>query len=171
MLKNGNFSEMVNLVIFKGFLLVKNLEILIQIIPDRSIYYYWQCVENVSTKWYFFNKVRNCGLILNVDWFEPFKHLNSFTVGAIYLVILNLSRHLQFKEENVILVRIIPDLAKVPHTNSCLSPLIRELNEAWVNGFHLHSSTLRNVESFHLALLCVGCDIPTRRKICGFFGI
>ena len=31
---------MVILVVFKGFLLVKNLEILIQIVPDRSIYYY-----------------------------------------------------------------------------------------------------------------------------------
>ena len=37
MLKNGIFCEMVILVIFKGFLLVKNLEILIQIVPDRSI--------------------------------------------------------------------------------------------------------------------------------------
>ena len=34
------FCEMVILVIFKGFLLVKNLKILIQIVPDRSIYYY-----------------------------------------------------------------------------------------------------------------------------------
>ena len=31
---------MVILVVFKGFLLVKNLEILIQIVLDRSIYYY-----------------------------------------------------------------------------------------------------------------------------------
>ena len=31
---------MVILVVFKGFLLVKNLEILIQIVPDHSIYYY-----------------------------------------------------------------------------------------------------------------------------------
>ena len=38
MLKNGIFCEMVILVIFKGFLLVKNLEILVQIGPDRSIY-------------------------------------------------------------------------------------------------------------------------------------
>ena len=40
MLKNGIFCEMVILVIFKGFLLVKNLEILIQIVPDCSIYSY-----------------------------------------------------------------------------------------------------------------------------------
>ena len=33
MLKNGLFCEMVILVVFKVFLLVKNLEILIQIVP------------------------------------------------------------------------------------------------------------------------------------------
>ena len=32
----------------------------------------------------FFNKVRNYGLMLNVDWFQLFKHLSSFSVGAIY---------------------------------------------------------------------------------------
>ena len=31
---------MVILMVVKGFLWVKNLEILIQIVPDRSIYYY-----------------------------------------------------------------------------------------------------------------------------------
>ena len=41
MLKNGIFCEMVILVVFKGFLVVKNLEILIQIAPDSPIYYYY----------------------------------------------------------------------------------------------------------------------------------
>ena len=40
MLKNGIFCEMVILVVFKVFLVVKNLEILIQIVPERPIYYY-----------------------------------------------------------------------------------------------------------------------------------
>ena len=40
MLKNGIFCEMIILVVFKGFLLVKNLEILIQIVLDSPIYYY-----------------------------------------------------------------------------------------------------------------------------------
>ena len=45
MLKNGIFCEMVILVVFKGFLLVKNLEILIQIVLERSIYYYSQALK------------------------------------------------------------------------------------------------------------------------------
>ena len=48
MLKNGIFCEMVILVIFKGFLLVKNLEILVKIVPDRSIYYYSGGLINTS---------------------------------------------------------------------------------------------------------------------------
>ena len=36
---------------------------------------------------------------------------------------------------------MIPDMAKEPPTNSFLSQLIEELNEASVNGFSLHSST------------------------------
>ena len=86
-------------------------------------------------------------------------------------MILNLPGYLRFKRENVTLVGIIPDMDKEPHTNSFLSPLIEELNEAWVNGFCLHSSASGNIESFHLALLCVGCDIPACRKICGFLDL
>ena len=40
MLKNGIFCKMVTLVVFKAFLVVKNLEILIKIVPDVSIYSY-----------------------------------------------------------------------------------------------------------------------------------
>ena len=40
MLKNGIFCEMVILVVFKIFLVVKNLEIFIQIVPDSPFYYY-----------------------------------------------------------------------------------------------------------------------------------
>ena len=58
MLKNVIFCEMVILVVFKGFLLVKNWEILIQIVPDRSIYSYWHYPKFASvvifTKVYFF---------------------------------------------------------------------------------------------------------------------
>ena len=40
MLKNGIFCKMVILVVFKVFQVVKNLEILTQIVPDVSIYPY-----------------------------------------------------------------------------------------------------------------------------------
>ena len=53
MLKNGIFCEMVILVIFKVFLVVKNLvvknlENLIQIVPDSPIYYYYKTFLNLE---------------------------------------------------------------------------------------------------------------------------
>lgn len=49
----------------------------------------------------------NLALMLNVDWFQPFKYA-PYSVGAIYLVILNLPHEDHFKEENMILVGLIP---------------------------------------------------------------
>ena len=47
--------------------------------------------------------------ILNVDWFQPFTH-TKYSVGVIYLTVLNLPRHIRYvyKRENVILIGIIP---------------------------------------------------------------
>lgn len=47
------------------------------------------------------------GIMLNVDWFQPFKH-TTYSVGAVYLTIMNLPRSVRFKRKNVILVGILP---------------------------------------------------------------
>lgn len=119
---------------------------------------------------HFFAKERNYGLFLNVDWFQPFKHVASFSIGAIYLVIMNLLRTERFQRNNVILVGIIPNLVKEPSTNTFLKPLVIELKKAWTTGFKLTSPITNKVHRYHLALLCVGCDIPACRKLCGFLG-
>ena len=49
----------------------------------------------------------NLALMLNIDWFCPYKH-SPYSVGAIYLVITNLPRSERFKREKVILVGLIP---------------------------------------------------------------
>ena len=55
-----------------------------------------------------FLKSPQCYLLsLNVDWFQPFSHL-TYSVGCIYLTILNLPREIRYLEENVMLVGIIP---------------------------------------------------------------
>lgn len=69
------------------------------------------------------------GLMLNLDWFQPFQHVK-YSIGVIYAVVLNLPRHLQFKLENVILIGIIPDMGKEPSTNTFVKPLVNELEEA-----------------------------------------
>ncbi len=72
------------------------------------------------------------GLMLNVDWFKPYKHLE-YSVGAMYLTIMNLPRQKRFKEENVLLVGLIPG----PHEpslniNSFLKTLVEDLLEEYL---------------------------------------
>lgn len=45
--------------------------------------------------------------MLNCDWFQPFAQ-SRYTVGVIYLVILNLPRAIRFRSENIIITGIIP---------------------------------------------------------------
>ena len=49
--------------------------------------------------------------MMNIDWFEPFEHI-TYTVGVIYLALLNLPRSVRYKRENIILVGIIPGPAE-----------------------------------------------------------
>lgn len=54
-------------------------------------------------------------LMLNFDFFfQPFKHCTD-SIGAIYLVIVNLPRKERYKRENVILAGLIPPLKSEPN--------------------------------------------------------
>lgn len=61
----------------------------------------------------FLNSPRNLAFGINVDWFQPFKHGKDRSVGAIYLVLLNLPRQERYKWENIV-AGIIPELSKEP---------------------------------------------------------
>lgn len=91
----------------------------------------------------FLTQEGNYALMLNVDWFQPFKHIN-YSVGAIYISFINLPREERFKRENITLIGIIPDMKKEPPTNSFLQPLVNELNKAWHDGFMIKSRNSRN---------------------------
>lgn len=73
-------------------------------------------------KWHdgthFFDQERHYGLILNVDWFQPFKRRSDYSVGVIYFAVMTLPRSERFKFENIILGGIIPSL-KVSPADSC----------------------------------------------------
>lgn len=124
---------------------------------------------NSDRKGSFLASPHNYLLTLNVDWFQPFTH-SVYSIGAIYLTVQNLPRHKRFKEENIILVGILPG-PKEPHftINSFLSPLVEELKTAWYNGFEVLSPQGLPL-IIRLALSCVACDIPATRKTCGFLG-
>ena len=122
-------------------------------------------LDSYGTK--FFAQPYNYGLCLNVDWFQPFKH-STYSVGAIYISILNLPRNERFKKENVLLCGIIPGPHEPKDMNSYLRPLVDDLKELW-NGVAMKSS--HRVPVFvRAALICTSCDIPASRKVSGFLG-
>ena len=101
-------------------------------------------------------------LALNVDWFQPFKH-TQYSVGALYLTVLNLPRALRFKEENIILAGIIPGPKEPPlNINSFLQPLIADLQKLsdgikmFVQGTYI---------TVHAMINLIVCDIPATRKV------
>ena len=106
------------------------------------------------------------GFMLNIDWFQPYKY-TQYSVGAIYLVIMNLPRRLRFSRENMLLCGIIPG----PHepklnVNEYLSPLVGDLLMLWTGvQMNVHTKGSCLVKG---ALLCVACDLPAARKVCGF---
>ena len=89
--------------------------------------------------------------IMNVDWFQPFKH-TSYSVGAIYMVILNLPRAERFKEENVLLLGLMPG-PKEPklNLNTYLRPIVDDLLSL-ADGKHFQDCS----------------DLPATRKLGGF---
>ncbi|CAB4011940.1 Hypothetical predicted protein [Paramuricea clavata] len=134
---------------------------------DGRVWRDFQVVNDVP----FLAAPRNYAFMLNVDWMQPFKH-TIYSVGVMYLVLMNLPRSVRFKPENVILVGIIPGPSQPPlNINTYLSPLVDELLILWNDGVQLrHDGSWCIPEMFKACLLCVACNIPASRKVCGFTG-
>lgn len=115
----------------------------------------------------FLSSKYSLGLLLNVDWFNPYKHVE-YSVGAIYTSILNFPRRLRYQKENMILVGIIPGPNEPSlHINSFLEPLVEDLQQLWKG---VDMTTPDGVKTIRAALLCTASDIPATRKLCGFVG-
>ncbi len=109
------------------------------------------------------------GIMMNIDWFQPCKH-TEYSIGAIYLTVMNLPRKVRFKQENVILVGLIPGPKEPKHDiNAFLTPLVEELLNFW-KGVKMRVFSFSESVLIRCALLCVACDIPASRKVCGFLG-
>ena len=114
----------------------------------------------------FLSAPHNLLLSTNVDWFRPYTHTNE-SIGAIYMVVLNLPREVRFKPENVLLCGIIPGPKEPPYTlNSYLGPIVEELQKLW-SGINVKLSVGRTI-SCRAALACCACDLPATRKLLGF---
>lgn len=118
----------------------------------------------------FFQTTYAYGLMLNMDFFQPYAH-TVYSVGVIYLTIMNLPRSVRYKLENMIIVGIIPGPKEPSLTsiNNFLFPLVSELQQFW-KGVMLpvHSPTGVVQQKVKCALMCISCDLPAGRKVCGF---
>ena len=113
----------------------------------------------------FCEEKRNIGFILNFDFFNPFEN-SQYSLGVIYLAVLNIPREHRFKWENVIIVGIIPGPEEPKlDINSFLRPMVDELLMYWhgvaleENGIHCH---------YKFALMLLSSDLPATRKCGGF---
>ena len=102
---------------------------------------------------------------LNVDWFQPFKHVTD-SVGAIYITILNLPRYLRYRPENIILCGVIPGPKEPKDLNVYLQPIVQELLLLW-EGVMMDIQSYGSI-NIKGALLCITSDLPATRKVCGF---
>ena len=116
----------------------------------------------------FLSQPNNLALSLNVDWFRPFKH-SPYSLGVLYFVVLNLPRDIRYLPENVIIAGVLPGPNEPSKTmNSFLEPIVHDLQSLW-EGVQLSMPPLLPVR-IRAMLLCVTCDIPACRKLCGFLG-
>ena len=107
------------------------------------------------------------GLLINIDWFQPFKHI-SYSVGVIYAVIINLPRSMRYKDENVVIIGIIPGPHEPKtHINSYLGPFVNELQQPQYGQWF---ETPFGKQFIRCILMCLSSDIPATRKAAGFVG-
>ena len=106
----------------------------------------------------------NLCFALNVDWFNPFDE-TPYSAGVIYLIVLNLPKTEHFKIDNMILVGIMPGPQEPKNCNSFLSPMVDDLKTLY-HGVSMRSYS--NLLFIRALLICVCCDLPATRKICGF---
>ena len=115
----------------------------------------------------FLSRCYTFGLLINVDWFQPYTQVQ-YSVGAIYLAILNFPRQLRYRRENMVLIGVIPGPHEPNlHINSFLESLVDELLKLWKG---IEMPTTEGKQVIHAALLCSSSDVPATRKVGGFVG-
>ena len=126
----------------------------------------WKHFQNDSCSGVpFLAKPYNYLLMLNCDWFQPYKH-TQYSIGVMYIVVENLPRPARFKRENVLIVGVIPGPSEPSKTvNTYLRPLVKDLLALW-SGVSMNINGKEH--SVRAALSCVACDVPAARKLGGF---
>ena len=128
----------------------------------------WKQFQNVSGS-PFLSAPFSYGVVLNIDWFQPYSHTVA-SVGVVYLAVMNLPRQVRYKRKNMLLIGIVPGPSEPKDINNFLQPLVAELQDFWHGVTLTVPSGVSGSEQalVRCALLCVACDIPAGRKVCGF---
>ena len=110
----------------------------------------------------------NISLIMNFDFFSPYKH-SKYSVGIIYFAVNNLPRNIRFKPENLIIAGIIPGPVEPQYTiNTYLEPIVNDLLSLWFEGFEICINDQRT--KLTAAVTCMSSDLPATRKLLGILG-
>ena len=141
-------------------------------VMDGRLWNEFRCLSNRP----FLYAPNNIRLALNIDWFNPFEH-TQYSIGAIYLTILNLPREKRYNIENTVLVGLIPGPSEPKRVSPFLEPCIDELLQLW-EGVHISTGTLQPSFTLRAALLCgfpgfkarLGCSKCLKKFQCEGFG-
>lgn len=126
----------------------------------------WSDFQQVNGR-NFLKQPHSLGFMMNVDWFQPFKR-TTYSIGVIYLVIMNLPREERFLPENTIIYGIIPGPSEPSYNiNSYLCELVSDLKKLWI-GVFMEIAGYSLPVLVRAALLCSASDLPATRKTCGF---
>jgi hypothetical protein len=110
----------------------------------------------------------NLGLIINMDWFQPF--LSSlYSVGVAYAVICNLPCTERYKSHNILTLVVIPSLnePKLYEINNYLYLIVKQLVNLW-NGYNIITHESNNGRFVQGMIIGCSSDVPAIRKLCGF---
>src|SRR5919108_3861567 len=110
----------------------------------------------------------NLGLLINLDWFQPFKYTQHST-GAIYASICNLPRSERNKPENILYLGFLPGPKEVglEKINHYLAPIVDELKKLWEGWKVPQTYDNKDGLEIRVALIIGSSDIPASRKLFG----
>jgi hypothetical protein len=119
---------------------------------------------------WFATDARNVRLALATDGFNPFGIMSSnYSVWPVILIPYNTPPWVCMKQTSFILSMIIPG-KKAPGNNIdvYLQPLIKELQELWINGVDAYDSFKREMFKLHAALMWTISDFPGLGNLSGW---
>ena len=127
-------------------------------IYDGSV---WKSFLTVNGKEFLLSRY-SFGLLINVDWFQQYNHVQ-YSVGAIYVYHhIELSSLSWYRRENMILMGVTPGPHELSlHINSFIETLVQELLKLWKG---IEMPTTEGTQVVHAVLLCNSSDVPATRK-------